>query len=338
MSAATLCSASGELQVTHEDNKHVLIITTRYTEGMEQSLSTSELADLTQATVRAWYQAWSAYVHNKDISDKAAPCDVEKIARSMSDPYVTVWNKNPGGVTLTVNSSEKPHYAALAGAAQALAIKHIREALAGSPDKGTEDKPPVVDKPDFKPMTPMNDTVSNPFRGMTKGEIENLTAKQLAMLTGQPDTDNLPRMQNWKHAVVLPNGSVLLPMKKDDDVRMAIMADKPIKYDELQYEPKKKVAYPIKSIRASVVGESNIPVIAITTRQYGALNIFKFKPDSDEEKNIDYSKLCDFFSRVNIDAEKPDFEMAIDALMVVEINHDEKKNKTYHNFYGFWNE
>lgn len=326
---AKLSSAGNKINYHHEGEMHTLIITTRYTQGMTEPLAIDTLSELTKMTVRTWCEAWSAIKHNKDISRLHSAQERFEIADSLSEPYCTVWNMNNNGLTITVNSAEKPDYAVIAASAQKQAIAAIHESVKNA----AKEKPPITgdkdailnrltegleDKHDLAPHEWIDDT--------------NLDVDQ--------SQTYLADFSNWKHAVFMPDGSALLPMKKDNEVRMAIRADKQIDYDKTcQYEDEQIVIYPFGTIKRATVGKNNLPVISIITGNFGILNIFCYKTGS-EDKTYDYETIITYFKRVGIDAIAPNFAVEYNAQVAIKIAHGENKKGEpieYKNVYGFWN-
>lgn len=305
-----LCSASNKINYHHEGEMHTLIITTRYSGDVVNPVDINILADLTKTTVRVWCEAWSAIKHDKGIEVLHSAQDRLEIADGLLEPYCTVWNLNNNGLTITVNSNEKPDDAVLAAQAQARAIQAIHDSVKGA----AKDKPLAIADDNENPT---------PWRG------QEVSVDEAAF------PNNANDFSGWEVVSNLPDGAVVLPLKKGGE--FGIQGTIPLKYDAVQFEAGKIVTYPFGTIQRSTVGENNLPVISIVTGGYGTLNIFCYKADGDEEKSYDYQKIIDYFARVGIDATAPDFRVEYSATVALKIKHSKDGTKEYKNIYGFWN-
>lgn len=318
-----LCSSNQSINYHHEGQLHTLNITTRYTEGMSAHLDIDVLADLTKMTIRTWCEAWSAFKHGVDISDNLSAQERLEIEDNLVEPYCTVWNKHDWkaaqGITLTVNSAEKPDYAVIAAHAQQIAIEAIDKSI----KQASENK----EQADYEDRLTGDPKLYHDENDTTDNEVQ----------APQESSDNSNAdFSNWKHAVFMPDGGVFLPMKKDNEVRMAKRGKTELKYDEVQYSNDEIIAFPFGTIKRDTVGSNELPVISIITGGFGTLNIFCYKRDS-EDKTYDYQTIIEYFSRVGIDATADNFMVEHSATIALKMKHSKDGTKEFKNVFGFWN-
>lgn len=359
----------GSMQTsTHYDDNGKLVVS----EPIEGENAIVACDELTRATVRAWCQAWSAIKHHIYDIDYPSPCHELGIALSDSEPYCTVWNKNYKGLTITVQSSKPPLYAVIAAIGQAMAINAIHDSVKSA---GVKDKPDTTAGDRSKQMarnknygsvfsefpdeqaddTPWRDVPDNRMPNLHGDDAHSEISEQVA--GGFEDAEsyrdhdkdgyheslaNHDDFSGWKYANFQTDGSVFLPMKKANEVRMAIRANANIPYDkDIQYEHEQIVVYPFGRIERRTVGNNNIPVIDINTGGFGTHRIWCYKAGSDdEEKTYDYQEIIKYFKRVGIDATTDDFAVEYNAQVAMKINHYENKEGVQveaKNVYGFWN-
>lgn len=121
-------SAGVPFIIWHEGKRHELIIRTR----KAGDVAPDTLRELTKKTVGIWLRVWSAMVHNKELDAMQAPEQAPEQALnvpSSNEPYVTVFNKDYQGVSITVVSSDNGHGALDATYALHMALVDIETAM-----------------------------------------------------------------------------------------------------------------------------------------------------------------------------------------------------------------
>lgn len=300
---------------------HELLIYTRYPLATGQKLELFEsdpelLGKIVQSTIGCWARAWASIMQDEWVVSGQSASDQHDIVDKPDNPFCTVQNKDYNGMTLTVHSYDNGQKAVDTVAASLYAIDAIDALKSGMIE--------IKNAPPKKKQQSTNTTQVD--------DNESFVPPENQLPQEDHNSSLLKRIQ------ISNDGSVFLPMAKENDMRKARFADKNIDYNgkPRQYNNGELIVYRIFLIEPATVGQSNLHTIKITST-YGFLNIFVNKPDGKEE-TFDFKTIRDSIAKVGIDANGV-FKINRPLAYVVKIAHSTDKNDNeieYKNAYGLW--
>ena len=152
-------SAGDTFRVFHEKEWHELIVRSRF----NVKLSAEILAQLTLKTIGVWLRTWQAYKTEKWAMEGDSPEKMLQVDSTGLEPFVTVFNKNFTGMSITVHSSDNGQGALNAVMALIFARDDIADKMPKlfNPDSATPPAKPAPKKDinnvdDFIPPHPLN--------------------------------------------------------------------------------------------------------------------------------------------------------------------------------------
>lgn len=318
-------AATENLKLTIDGKAIELVITTRgngldtgyRTLSGEKPPQADELAKLIPATIRTWLNVWRAIQDDswKLTDDKKSACETIGILESSFDPYVTVWNKDWNGLSVTVHSWDNGQ-AALDNAArhktglemfskyaQALGVQIFGQPMPPPQAPTIPEAPaiPVTDEPAPANVTPFPQAgESKQFKPSRK-----ISDTLIQIETGKKDSPA------WK------------------DVQLA---SKHYDWKTVQYEDGMLVAYPIDN--AIEVRDTMNNVQAVISTSMGRFQFYRNKKDSTEQ-TFDWQTFESQLFSVGYETGLlvPGFKAWLHGYVIIKFAHS--NGKEYANLYGF---
>lgn len=302
----TQLPSAGEPQRIQYLNKwHELIITVRD----NGDIASDVLGELVTKTVGTWLRAYAAVKLDKwSVGDAESAEQALGVTIETPEPFVTIWNKDFNGLTLTVHSNENGQGAVDAYAAFQAGIDAVRDAMPQlfgdvQDTQATPDNVrPLPQQPTGEPSTKGLPTTGSPFIRSTK---QGIADGFIAIESGKTDQPTF--------------------------TKQAMIADKPYHWKDKQYKDAVDfVAYPITGAISVKEFDGQLS-LAIPTEHNKTIYIKNRGTDND----YDWKGVRDKLALDEEKLEAGQSAMIPASYIVLKLNSSE--DAQYKNFYGFFN-
>lgn len=339
-----LAHSTSPIYFTLHGIRHELLVVVRepYDRGSEDAVrlldTESDLyAELVVATIGTWARVWRAITRDIVLpEDKPSAIAQLGLEQNQALPYVTVQNKSYESTTVTVHSHDTGAYALATARATIDAVTRLNAAVSGiavfkTPMPGQT----TANNSDSKTELPVDTKLPANQAPPQKQNYGGVFTQDKS----EPDTPY--DLSGWQALQDIGDEGLILPMKKESELRRAIWADKRLEYSkekkfELQYEDEQRVAYRVHRIESTYLGEAKYRAIKVWTDGLGVHTFFMYQRDS-EEQTYNFQSIENYLNRVGIDPTE-DFRLEQPCVFVVKIYHKygEGPEREYKNAYGFW--
>lgn len=305
-----------------------LVVTARGNEYKSEYLSSTagaptpdnyELSKLVPATIRTWLNVWQA-VQDESYTlpdDAKSACDSVGIAPSEHDPYVTIWNRDLNGLSITVHSWSNGQ-ATLDTVVQhqtGLHMFHQYASKLGVEVVG-EQKQPSNTSPSSSSIPALGSTTPPPV------EQDKIVDMPL------PD-------KHFRASRRLDDKTIMIETGKRDNPtwKEVKLAGERFEFDKVQYADGDLVAYPISG--ALEVRTTMDSVQAIIPTDYGRHSFWRNKKRDSDEQSYDWQTFESELFKLGYPNDKlvPGFKAWAHGYVIIKMAHS--KGKEYANLYGF---